>query len=85
MVFRGSECRIIRRQHSTEGGGGYVKLTANEGGIIGILQSIGASGNFVVTQPTSTNHPPPPPLVNDRSLRLYSSVITKTVFEANCL
>ena len=21
MVFRGSECRIIRRQHSTEGGG----------------------------------------------------------------
>ena len=61
MVFRGSECRIIRRQHSTEGGG-YVKLTANEGGIIGILQSIGASGNFVVTQPTSTNHPPPPPI-----------------------
>ena len=58
MVFRGSECRIIRRQHSTEGGGGYIKLTANEGGIIGILQSIGASGNFVVTQPTSTLPPP---------------------------
>ena len=40
-------------------GGGYVKLTTNEGGIIGILQSIGASGNFVVTQPTSTLPSPP--------------------------
>ena len=64
MVFRGSEggsvvANIVQR------GGGYVKLTANEGGIIGILQSLGSSGNFVVTKPTSykphsPSLPPPP-------------------------
>ena len=87
-VFRGSEGGISRRQHSTEGGG-YVKLTANEGGIIGTLQSLGSSGNFFVTKPTSYKPPspslsPPPSLVknNDRSLRLYISVITKTVFNS---
>ena len=52
--FQGKRRGISRRQHSTEGGG-YVKLTANEGGIIGILQSLGSSDNFVVTKPTSLN------------------------------
>ena len=43
------------------GGGGYVKLTANEGGIIGTLQSLGSSGDFFVTKPTSYKPPSPSP------------------------
>ena len=42
-------------------GGGYVKLTANEGGIIGTLQSLGSSGDFFVTKPTSYKPPSPSP------------------------